>query len=244
MSQGLSAAASGMAAAQTRLDALSNDLVNANTTGYRPERVAFHDLLYGRATSGAAAPVSVGAGVGVTHLGRAVGSGPTQQTGRALDVAIPGDGFLRVQRADGKVALTRDGSLDVDTAGRLVTTSGAILDPPVRLPRGTTADQVTIGSDGTVRAAGRVAGRLQLFAVTSPGSLQPIGGGDYVATTASGAARQLASARFDTGALEGSGVDMAQTMVDMTLAQRGYEMASRAVRAEDELMQIANQVKR
>src|SRR5919202_2024403 len=121
MLEGLDAAAAGMAAQQTRLDAVANDLANANTTGYKHVRVGFRDLLYDRAGRPGAAGVQVGAGAAAVDAGRGFEQGALQRTDRPLDVALQGPGFLRVRLADGRDALTRDGALHVDGARRLST---------------------------------------------------------------------------------------------------------------------------
>jgi flagellar basal-body rod protein FlgG len=244
MTQSLDAAATGLAASQSRMDALADDLANVNTVGYKPQRVSFHDLLYQKPVDGQGDGVTVGAGVRAVDMGEVPGQAPWQTTGRPLDVAIEGDGYIQVRRADGLTALTRAGSLDVDSAGHLVTSNGDVVSPPVTLPRGTTSDQVTIGADGSVSVDKRVVGRISLFTVQSPDHLSPVGDDDYVVTAASGPARRVADPRLQAGVLEGSGVDLAETMSEMTTTQRAYELASRAVQTADQMMQIANEVKR
>src|SRR4051812_44284056 len=121
MLEGLYSAAAGMAAQQQRMDALANDVANANTNGYKRTRVAFRDLLYAPDATGT---VRSGAGAAASIVGRAFAQGAPQDTGNPLDLAITGDGFLRVRRADGSTALTRDGALRLDTRGRLATQQG------------------------------------------------------------------------------------------------------------------------
>src|SRR3954454_20363895 len=106
-------AAAGMAAQQQRLDALSNDLANANTAGYKHVRVAFRDLLYVATGAGAARGVASGAGAAAIQLGRGTEQGAMQNTGNKLDVALSGDVFLQVRDRQGQVALTRVGSLQL-----------------------------------------------------------------------------------------------------------------------------------
>src|SRR3954463_7672350 len=110
MLEGLRTAAAGMRAQQTMLDAVSNDLANANTNGYKRVRVGFADLLYergGRPTVSNAAPV--GSGPRSVQAGRTFEQGPTRQTGVMTDVALEGQGFLKIKLSDGRDALTRDG---------------------------------------------------------------------------------------------------------------------------------------
>jgi flagellar hook-basal body protein len=110
-------AAAGMAAQQQRLDALSNDLANTGTTGYKKLRVAFRDLVYTPTGPGAAPGVQEGAGAAATLVGRGAAQGALQRTDRPLDVALQGPGFLQVRRADGAQVLTRDGNLQLDAQG-------------------------------------------------------------------------------------------------------------------------------
>src|SRR5688572_29635866 len=118
-------AAAGMAAQQQRLDALSNDLANVNTTGYKRVRVAFRDLLYTPTGAGAARGVASGAGAAVTQIGRGSAQGVMQRTDNPLDVSLDGSGFLEVRDRTGRVALTRDGALQRTGDGRLTTAHGA-----------------------------------------------------------------------------------------------------------------------
>ena len=245
MLQGLNTAAAGMAAQQQRMDAVSNDLANANTTGYKHVRVGFRDLVYQQAGRPAADGVRTGAGAAAVDAGRAFGQGALQRTDRTLDVAIQGEGFLRVALPDGRVGLTRDGGLHVDGAGQLVTNTGAVLQPRITIPEGLGEDQISIAADGTVLAAGRQVGKLDLVTVRSPQGLLPAGDNAFVATPASG--QPVAAPRttnLTQGALESSNVDMSEAMVAMIESQRAFQLASKAITAADEMMGIANGVKR
>jgi flagellar basal-body rod protein FlgG len=173
MLEGMYTAAAGMAAQQTRLDAVSNDLANVDTTGYKHTRVAFRDLVYDSAQGyGAAKGVEIGAGSAATVLGRSVEQGTMQSTGRSLDVALNGPGFLQVKLADGRTALTRDGNLQTDAQGRLKLHTGQLVEPPIKLPAGADASRLTIGQDGSVSLGTTKLGRLQLVDVPAPGGLQ------------------------------------------------------------------------
>ena len=246
MLEGMYTAAAGMAAQQTRLDAVSNDLANVDTTGYKHTRVAFRDLVYDSAQGyGAAKGVTIGAGSAATVLGRSVEQGGMQSTGRSLDVAVNGPGFLQVKLSDGRTALTRDGNLQSDAQGRLQLHTGQLVEPPVKLPAGADPAKVTIGADGTVNLDGAKLGQLKLVDVPAPGALQ--GGPDntFVATKGSGAIRAAAPGTgLQQGVLEGSNVDTAQAMTDMIEAQRAFQMASKAINTQDQILEIANQVKR
>jgi flagellar basal-body rod protein FlgG len=245
MLSGLNTAAAGMAAQQQRMDAVANDLANANTTGYKHQRVGFRDLVYDQTGRSSAAGVRTGSGAAAVDAGRAFAQGALQRTDRPLDVAIQGEGFLRVRLADGRDALTRDGGLHIDGARRLVTSTGAIVQPAITIPEGTAEDQVSIGGDGTVLAAGRRVGRLEVVTVRSPQGLLSAGDNAFVASAASGPA--IAAPRATTvsqGALEASNTDMAEAMVAMIESQRAFQLTSKAITTADEMMGIANGVKR
>jgi flagellar basal-body rod protein FlgG len=245
MLSGLNTAAAGMAAQQQRMDAVANDLANANTTGYKHQRVGFRDLVYDQTGRSSAEGVRTGSGAAAVDAGRAFAQGVLQRTDRPLDVAIQGEGFLRVRLADGRDALTRDGGLHIDGARRLVTSTGALVQPAITIPEGTAEDQVSIGTDGTVLAAGRRVGRLDVVTVRSPQGLLSAGDNAFVTSPASGAA--IAAPRATTlsqGALESSNTDMAESMVAMIESQRAFQLASKAITTADEMMGIANGVKR
>jgi flagellar basal-body rod protein FlgG len=243
MLEGLYSAAAGMAAQQQRMNAVANDLANVSTTGYKKERVGFRDLLYTQGGRGAGAQVFEGAGAAATQLGRTLDQGSLQNTGQQLDVAIQGPGFIRVKQANGTEALTRDGSLQLNAAGELITSSGDRVEPAVTLPKGTTPDQVTIGSNGVVTVAGRQIGTIQLVDVRSPEALTPAGDNLFTANAASGPIRGATGATLQQGYLEGSNVDMGDAMVDMMDSERSFQLASKAIQMQDDMAGIANSVK-
>ncbi|MEA2385817.1 MAG: flagellar basal-body rod protein FlgG [Solirubrobacteraceae bacterium] len=240
MLEGLYSAAAGMQAQQQRMDSVANDLANANTNGYKKTRVAFRDLLYVRDASG---NVQSGAGTAATTIGRGFSQGALSETGNPLDLAIENGGFLQIRRADGTNALTRDGSLRLDPRGRLTTQRGELLQPAVTVPAGTKESDLQIASDGTITANSRQVGRIQVVNVQSPEALQSIGDNLFRATAASGAPRALATGRVTQGSVEGSNVDVADSMTEMMDAQRSFQLASKAVQMQDQLLQIANSVK-
>jgi flagellar basal-body rod protein FlgG len=240
MLEGLYSAAAGMQAQQQRMDSVANDLANANTNGYKKSRVAFRDLLYVRDASG---NVQSGAGTAATTIGRGFTQGAMKETGNPLDLAIEDGGFLQVRRADGTNALTRDGSLRLDANGRLTTQQGNLLQPAVTVPAGTKESDLQIGADGTITANNRPVGRIQLVSVRSPEALQSVGDNLFRATAASGAPTALATGRMTQGSVEASTVDVGDSMTEMLDAQRSFQLASKAVQMQDQLLQIANQVK-
>jgi flagellar basal-body rod protein FlgG len=245
MLEGLRTAAAGMRAQQQMLDAVSNDLANANTNGYKRLRVGFSDLLYERAGRPTADGVTLGTGSRAMQAGRAFEQGGLRQTGNPLDVAIQGEGFIKIKLPDGRQALTRDGALHVDGNRKLVTGTGAVVQPPITVPENIPLDKVSINSRGDVLADGRQIGRLELVNVRSVNGLQSVGDNAFVTTAASGnAVAAPASTTLAQGAIEGSNTDMAQSMVDMIDAQRTYQLTSKAIQTADQMMEIANGVKR
>lgn len=234
-----------MAAQQQRMDAVANDLANANTTGYKHQRVGFRDLVYEQTGRSSAQGVRTGSGAAAVDAGRAFAQGSLQRTDRPLDVAIQGEGFLRIRLADGRDALTRDGGLQIDGNRRLVTSMGSIVQPEITLPEGITEDRISIGTDGTVYADRQRVGKLDVLTVRSTQGLLSVGDNAFLATPASGPAVAAPQSTVVTqGALEASNTDMAEAMVAMIESQRAFQLASKAISTADEMMGIANQVKR
>jgi flagellar basal-body rod protein FlgG len=245
MLEGLNTAAAGMAAQQQRLDAVSNDIANVNTTGYKKVRVGFRDLVYTPAGRSSAQGPRTGAGAGVVDAGRGFAQGAVRRTDQPLDVAIQGTGFIRIKLSDGTQALTRDGSLKLDGKGHLVTSSGALVQPAVNVPNGTDASQISIGPDGAILAAGRRIGRIELVSVRSPQGLRPVGDNAFAVTPESGATRAApAATTLSQGALEMSNVDVSEAMVSMLESQRAFQLTSKAIQTQDQMWEIANGVKR
>lgn len=228
---GIYSAAAGMAAQQSRLDAIANDLANSSTTGYKAERVGFRDLLSG-------------AGSKLVDLGRTQSQGVMQPSDDPLAVAIDGPGYFQVRQADGSNALTRNGQLTIDAKGSLVTTTGEQLVPPISVPAGTQPQDVTIGVDGTVSVKNRTIGQIRLVNVPDPDGLLSVGSSLFVPTQASGAAVPSAAARLQQNQLEASNVDMATSMTELMTAQQSYQLASRAIQTQDTMLREANDIKK
>ena len=245
MLEGMYSAASGMAAQQARIDALSNDLANVNTTGYKSVRVAFRDLLYTPAGPGANKGVASGSGAAATEIGRTIEQGAMDTTSRPLDVAIEGTGFLQVTDAQNRTLLTRDGALQRRADGRLMTSSGDYTG--VTVPPAVADSDIHILADGTVRTNQRLYGKLKLVQVPAPDQLLAVGNNNFQLTAASGRPAPLprgSTTAIRQDMLEGSNVDLASVMSELIDAQRGFEMASKAINTQDQLYEIANQVKR
>jgi flagellar basal-body rod protein FlgG len=236
MPDGLYAAASGLAAQQARLDALANDVANLNTAGYKRSRLAFRDLLH--------PGTRVGGGVAVAELGRSFVQGPMLPSDSPLSLAIGGQGFFQVRRADGALALTRGGDFRLDAGRNLVLSSGERLEPPIAVPAGAGLDAVSIASNGSVTVAGKEIGRVTVVTVSAPTRLLEAGDGMFLPTEASGKPAEATGAAVRQGFLEGSSADLASSMLEMIEAQRVFELSSRAVHLQDQLLEIANGIRR
>jgi flagellar basal-body rod protein FlgG len=260
MFQSLNIAATGMAAQETQLDTIANNLANANTVGYKLQNAEFEDLLYqnvrsaGLADGGNVMPTStqVGTGARVAATARSFSQGALQQTGNPLDLAIQGNGFLAVTQLNGTVGYTRAGSLKLDAQGRMTTSDGLPIDPPITVP--TTATAVTIGTDGTVTATeqGQTAqvtlGQLQITTFPNPNGLSAVGQNLYLATDSSGNPQTgtpglNGSGTILQGSVESSNVDVVTEMVALIAAQNSYEINSKVVSAADQMLQNATQMR-
>ena len=241
MLEGLYSAASGMEAQQQQFDAISNDMANLDTPGYQSTIVGFHDLLYSNGAYGSTVPT--GAGSAAAIVGRDQTQGAINTTNRQLDVAIQGQGYLEVRRPDGSIGLTRNGHLELNDKRQLTNQEGLLVQPPITIPAGVSTDDVSIGSDGTVAAAGKRVGKISLVDVPAPDGLVADGDDVFSATAASGAIKTAKSATLQQGALESSNVDVSQDMTAMINAQRSYQMASQAIQYQSQMLSIANQIK-
>jgi flagellar basal-body rod protein FlgG len=260
MLRALYSAASGMQSQQMNLDVISNNLANANTTGYKMTKLQFQDLLYqntreagSQQGGGNQLPSSLQVGQGSVPVAteRLFTQGDLTQTGNNLDVAIQGQGFFEVQMPDGTLAYTRDGSFKTDSQGRIVTNDGYPLQGGFQpVPAGTT--NITITASGSVTystANGNSTSQVQLARFINPGGLDAVGHNLYKETPASGTAELGTPAsdgfgELQQGSLELSNVSVVQEMVNLILAQRAYEVNSKAVQAADEMMQQSNNLQR
>ena len=259
MEPALWAAKTGLDAQQTQMTVTANNLANVNTTGFKRSRIEFQDLLYDTVRAPGAEQsngTQLPTGLQVGHGSQAVSTsqifteGELTQTGGQLDMAIQGDGFFQVTMPDGTLAYTRDGSLHTDSQGRVTTANGLVLQSGFQaIPTGTTG--INIGSDGTVTttsASGTQTFRVQLTRFANPAGLQSEGQNLYIQTPASGTPEtgnpgENGYGTMQQGYLEMSNVSVVQEMVNMIVAQRAYEVNSKAVQAADEMMSQANNLR-
>jgi flagellar basal-body rod protein FlgG len=260
MLRALYSAAAGMQSQQMNLDVISNNLANVNTTGYKKSKLEFQDLLYHTTRAAGAeqgagnqlpASLQVGQGSIPVATQRIFTVGELTQTGGRFDVAVQGDGFFEVQLPDGTLAYSRDGALKTDSSGRIVTSDGYPVQGGFQpVPAGTT--NVTISSNGAVTyttGSGSTNFQIQLVRFNNPGGLQAMGHNLYKETTASGTPElgtpgQNGFGELQQGYLELSNVQVVEEMVNLILAQRAYEVNSKAVQAADEMMQQSNNLHR
>ena len=259
MLRAFSTSATGMMAQQTLVDVIANNLANVNTTGFKRSQIDFQDLMYEKlkesgteVAPGINSPtgLEIGNGVRVASTLKIFSPGELHNTGRRLDAAIQGDGFFQVLMPNGDIRYTRDGSLQANADGQLVTTTGYLLEPPIAIP--TDAASVDIGIDGGVNvtdSAGvrSVVGTIQLVRFANPSGLTNEGNNLLAPTDASGeaipgTAGQDGFGTIQSGFLEKSNVQMVNELVNLITAQRAYEINSRAIKAGDDMLRNTNNI--
>jgi flagellar basal-body rod protein FlgG len=259
MMRAFSTSATGMTAQEMLVNVIANNLANVSTTGFKRSQVEFQDLLYAKMNEpgtevapGVNAPtgLEVGNGVRVAATVRVFSPGEFQVTGRELDIAIQGNGFLQVLMPDGDTRYTRNGALQINANGQLVTLSGYQLEPSISVP--TDAATIEIAPDGSVNVtdstgARSVVGTIQLARFVNPSGLSSEGDNLYAPTDASGdpivgTAGDEGFGTIQAGFLEKSNVQMINELVNLITAQRAYETNSRAIRAADEMLRNANNI--
>lgn len=256
-------AATGMIAQQMNMDTIANNLANVNTTGFKKSRINFQDLLYEtikpagvETAAGTTTPegIQIGHGVRPSSVAKLFTPGMMIQTGNSLDLAIEGDGFFEVELPDGTAAYTRDGSFRVDQNGILMTVDGNVVSPAITIPPD--AIQITVGSDGavSVQVPGQMGeqnvGTLQMVRFANDAGLDArLGRNLLLETDASGTPDtgdpgQDGFGFLAQGFLENSNVQVVEEIINMIIAQRAYEANSKVIQAADEMLQVANNVRR
>lgn len=258
MIRALYSAASGMVAQQANLETVSNNLANVNTNGFKKSRAEFQDLMYAQVQA-PITPLSTGLAIGqgarLSSLDRVLSGGAMQVTGGTYDLAIQGGGFFRIQQENATLAYTRDGAFHLDAQGHVATADGGLLlgeTGPITIPAGARDVQVT--GDGNITyldAAGKTvaAAKVSLATFVNPGGLAEAGGNLLTEQAASGPARLVnpgtgGTGNLSQGLLEASNVEPAEEMINMMQAQRAYQLNSRVVQSADEMMSLANNLRR
>jgi len=251
-----------MAAQQMNVDNIANNLANVNTTGFKKSTLEFQDVLYRNlrpagtsASTGTTVPTALEVGYGTRPVAttRQYEIGELQQTGNALDLSIEGNGFFQITLPDGTIGYTRDGSFKLSAEGQITTSDGYFMYPEITVPDD--AESINVGVDGVIYAeiVGQTdpqeLGQIELAKFINPAGLKAIGHNLLTETAASGdplvgIAGEEGLGTIAQGYLEMSNVDVVTEMVNMIVAQRGYEMNSKAIQTSDDMSGIANNLKR
>lgn len=249
-----------MESQQMNLDVIANNLANVNTTGFKKSKIEFQDLLYettrapgAQAGSSTQLPtgLQIGSGTRAVATAKIFTEGEMTQTGERLDMAIQGDGFFQVLMPDGTIAYTRDGALKTNSEGQITTSDGLPVQGGFQpIAAGTTG--ITISSNGAVTTTGANGTQnfqIQLVRFANPAGLQAMGSNLYTQTPASGTPEtgtpgENGFGTVQQGYLEMSNVKVVEEMVNMIVAQRAYEVNSKAVQSADEMMQESNNLRR
>lgn len=257
-------AASGMKSQQLNIDTISNNLANVNTTGYKKQRVEFKDLLYAQLrrtdlNNGEGKPVNleVGHGVMPSATVRSFRNGSFEQSNNDLDLAIDGEGFFVVRDSNDNLFFTRDGSFKLsveDGEARLTTSDGYYLQGDIGdMDLGDEIEDINISANGMVnvkRASDDEAdeiGQIMMVKFPNPAGLESIGKNLFKETVASGEyveAFEGEAGEVLQGFLETSNVQIVEEMIKMITAQRAYEINSKSIQTSDEMLQMANNLRR
>ncbi|HEX2215512.1 MAG TPA: flagellar basal-body rod protein FlgG [Xanthobacteraceae bacterium] len=259
----LHTAATGMIAQELNVQVISNNIANMRTTGYKRQRAEFQDLLYehvrrvGSQTSdqGNILPAGIEIGSGVKTVGtpRVMTQGSILPTGKDFDVAIRGDGFLRITLPDGRTAYTRDGSFSLDAQGRVVNSQGYVVQPGITVPQNASAVSINAQGQVSVMVPGATTatqlGQLEMSLFVNKAGLQAIGDNLFLETAASGPP-QNGTPNSDgfgnllQGNLEQANVEAVTEISDLIAAQRAYEMNAKVINAADQMLTAASNVMR
>lgn len=262
MDRALFIAATGMEAQRINIDVISNNLANVNTTGYKKSRADFQELMYQTikpvgavSADGVEVPTGIQIGLGVkpAAVQKIFQQGDFVSTGNNLDMVIEGKGFFQITTPDGEIAYTRSGAFKLDSEGNIVTSDGYAMEPAITIP--SNALEISLSSDGTVSVlqAGNITpvevGQVEIAQFVNPGGLKAIGknlflpsGSSGEATTGTPGLEGLGT--INQGFLELSNVNVVEEMVNMIVSQRAYELNSKVIQSTDEMLALANNIKR
>lgn len=270
MMRSLWIAASGMKTQQTSIDVISNNLANVNSASYKKEKAEFKSLLYQTiqtkttSANGDEKPIGAQVGLGVRNsaITTSYTQGSIQPSESVWDFAVQGDGFFQLRGADGNTYYTRAGSFQVSIAsnGRMLTNMEGL---PVLNTNGSAivfdstldTSKISVAEDGTLAYPDENGNpvslniKIGLVQFTNPAGLSKQGQTMYSATDASGdpvleQPGMTGQSKLAQGYLEASNVQVVDEMVDLIVAQRAYEMNSKAITTSDEMLSQANQLKR
>lgn len=257
MSDALAIAASGLKSEEYYIDKIANDLANLNTANYKSTKLTFEDVLY-QPIDGAkplfdhTSSPSIGMGTAITNSTKDFATGPLKPTNNWSDVAIDGSGFFQVINTDGNVVYTRNSSLSIDSERYLATQDGLRLADQIQIPEDVI--EVTIQKNGDVEAVladeseSQLLGSIKLAKFMNPESLHTLGSGLYTSTEKTGDPLIDNPGNSGIGALqqkhiEASNVDMVNTLMQLTMAQRVYQLNAKAIQVADELEKMTNELR-
>ncbi|SFC40899.1 flagellar basal-body rod protein FlgG [Alkalibacterium subtropicum] len=248
---------SALQAHQHKLNHVSHNIANVTTTGYKHKDVQFSELMHNAVTeqdvrlSEESGEPSLNTGVKLAASKNSFAQGGLTQTNDPFHLAITGNGFFGVRNAEGELMLTRDGAFHLSTEGQIVNDRGDTVEMTEAVPDNLlNTGEVSIGKNGevTVRRDGQATtvGQISLFlppnhtAITEAGdNMYRISDGVDLLNSAGAAAGDFGM--IASGYLEGSTVDLAQSITDMMMSQRAYSMNSKVMQSTDEIYSLINQ---
>ena len=264
MLKSLYTTATGMKAQQTMVDMIANNIANVNTSGFKKSQASFEDLFYvtlqspglARGANSTAVPIGtqIGSGTRLNGTTKVFTTGTLEITDRNLDIAIDGEGFFAVTLPDGSTGYTRDGGFQINAVGKLVSGTGNTLLPEITVPN----DVLEISIDPTGRVSGRTAsspdtatpfGQITIHRFINPSGMLAVGSNVLRPTEASG--QPITNVPGSTGLgtlkqgfIERSNVQIVNELVNLIVAQRAYEVNSRAIQASDQMLSTATNLSR
>jgi flagellar basal-body rod protein FlgG len=262
MISALRTAATGMYAQELSVEVISNNLANINTTGFKRSKVEFQDLLYQTIESAGTendvsnatnADIQVGHGTKPVAVLKLFSQGDVNPTNNPLDLAIDGNGFFQILSPDGNILFTRDGTFKLSADGQIVTSDGLPLQPSLSIPADT--EQIHISTEGIISVltvgsdAPEEIGQFDLAKFVNPAGLKSLGRNLYAQTVSSGEPQfgtpdSEGYGRLMQGYLELSNVDVVEEMINLIVAQRAYEINSKAIKTSEEMLSMANNLSR
>ena len=254
--------ATGMEAQKTNIDVIAHNLANVNTNGFKKSRADFQDLMYqsmeaagAESAEGNEIPTGIQLGLGVetAAVQKLFQQGDFVSTDNPLDMVIEGDGFFQITMPEGDIGYTRAGSFKIDSSGRMVNSDGYPLEPEITFPSDTL--EVTVSSDGTVSvlqpgsSTSTTVGQIELAQFINPGGLKALGKNLFTMSGSSGDAAtgnpgSDGLGTINQGMIELSNVNIVEEMVNMIVSQRAYELNSKVITTSDEMLRMANSLKR
>lgn len=242
----------GLKANQEWINSISHNVANIQTPSYKKEIVNFGELVSAKSepSSSLANATHNGMGVSVESTMIDTRKGDIKATGRELDVAIDGSGFVEVELPNGDYAYTRLGRLSINEEGLITTHDGLLLSSSIAVPAGASNFRVNerglvsvkVGDNENINL-----GSIDLVNFSAPEYLQPLGNERYLATEKSGMPEELTentSTRFLQGFIEMSNVDLIDEMSSLLLAQRAYQLNARLIQTADQILETINNLRR